>query len=584
VVYTITGTDAANYLAPVNYVVTTGVITQTLLTVTANAATKPYDGLAYNGGNGVTYSGFVNSETSAVLGGALAYSGTSQGAINAGSSYVIQPSGLTSSNYAFSYVNGSLTVSTKALTITANNQGKIYGATVTFAGTEFTTSSLVNADTVTSVTLTSAGAAASATVAGSPYSIVPSAALGSGLGNYNISYVNGSLTVSTKALTITADNRGKIYGATVTFAGTEFTTSGLVNADTVTSVTLTSAGAAASATVAGSPYSIVSSAALGSGLLNYNISYVNGSLTVSTKALTITADNRGKIYGATVTFAGTEFTTSSLVNADTVTSVTLTSAGAAASATVAGSPYSIVPSAALGSGLLNYNISYVDGTLTVNLKALTITADNRGKIYGATVTFAGTEFTTSSLVNADTVTSVTLTSAGAAASATVAGSTYPIVPSAALGSGLLNYNISYVNGSLTVNKSSLWSMSSSASTSTHGHEVTFTATFTDTGATGTVTFKDGETILGSATLSNGTATYTTSTLSAGSHSITAVYDGDANFAGSTSSDVSLKVKAADGVSWFWIGGIMALVTLLGLTAGGLMILRRRRKPNQPAQT
>jgi hypothetical protein len=243
-----------------------------------------------------------------------------------------------------------------------------------------------------------------------------------------------------------------------------------------------------------------------------------------------------------------------------------------------------VPSAALGSGLLNYNISYVDGTLTVNLKALTITADNRGKIYGATVTFAGTEFTTSSLVNADTVTSVTLTSAGAAANATVAGSTYPIVPSAALGSGLLNYNISYVNGSLTVNKSSLWSMSSSASTSTHGHEVTFTATFTDTGATGTVTFKDGETILGSATLSNGTATYTTSTLSAGSHSITAVYDGDANFAGSTSSDVSLKVKAADGVSWFWIGGIIALVTLLGLTAGGLMILRRRRKPNQPAQT
>jgi hypothetical protein len=99
-----------------------------------------------------------------------------------------------------------------------------------------------------------------------------------------------------------------------------------------------------------------------------------------------------------------------------------------------------------------------------------------------------------------------------------------------------------------------------------------------------VTFKDGETILGSATLSNGTATYTTSTLSAGSHSITAVYDGDANFAGSTSSDVSLKVKAADGVSWFWIGGIIALVTLLGLTAGGLMILRRRRKPNQPAQT
>ncbi|HEY5175463.1 MAG TPA: hypothetical protein VII95_07850 [Terriglobales bacterium] len=44
-----------------------------------------------------------------------------------------------------------------------------------------------------------------------------------------------------------------------------------------------------------------------------------------------------------------------------------------------------------------------------------------------------------------------LSSAGAAATATVAGSTYSIAPSAALGTGLSNYTISYVNGQLTVN-------------------------------------------------------------------------------------------------------------------------------------
>ena len=253
----------------------------------------------------------------------------------------------------------------KALTITADSRSKTYGDTVTFAGTEFTTSGLVNSDTVTSVTLTSSGAGAAATVAASPYSIVPSAAAGSGLANYSISYVNGTLTVGAKALTITADNRSKTYGDTVTFAGTEFTASGLVNSDTVTSVTLTSSGAGAAATVAGSPYSIVPSAAAGSGLANYSISYVNGTLTVGAKALTVTADNRSKTYGDTVTFAGTEFTTSGLVNSDTVTSVTLTSTGASADATVAASPYSIVPSAAAGSGLANYSIGYVNGTLTV---------------------------------------------------------------------------------------------------------------------------------------------------------------------------------------------------------------------------
>ena len=58
----------------------------------------------------------------------------------------------------------------------------------------------------------------------------------------------------------------KTYGQTATFAGTAFTTSGLVNSDTVTSVSLSSTGAAATATVSGSPYAIVASAAVGSGL------------------------------------------------------------------------------------------------------------------------------------------------------------------------------------------------------------------------------------------------------------------------------------------------------------------------------
>ena len=97
-----------------NYSVTlagnsTSTINQANLTVTANNASKTYDGAAYSGGNGVSYSGFVGGETSAVLGGALAYGGTSQGAVNTGT-YTISPSGLTSSNYALSFVNGALTI------------------------------------------------------------------------------------------------------------------------------------------------------------------------------------------------------------------------------------------------------------------------------------------------------------------------------------------------------------------------------------------------------------------------------------------------------------------------------------------
>ena len=109
------------------------------------------------------------------------------------------PSARVWANYTISYVNGNLTVTPAALTITANSTTKTYGQTVTFAGTAFTTSGLVNSDSVASVSLSSTGAAATATVAGSPYAIIASGAVGSGLGNYTISYVNGSLTVSAGA-------------------------------------------------------------------------------------------------------------------------------------------------------------------------------------------------------------------------------------------------------------------------------------------------------------------------------------------------------------------------------------------------
>jgi YVTN family beta-propeller protein len=71
-----------------------------------------------------------------------------------------------------------------------------------------------------------------------------------------------------------------------------------------------------------------------------------------------------------------------------------------------------------------------------------------------------------------------------------------------------------------------------------GQSVTFTAVVTSSSAgtpTGTVTFNDGVTLLGTGPLNgSATATFTTSSLAAASHSITAVYGGDTNFSGSTS--------------------------------------------------
>ena len=73
-----------------------------------------------------------------------------------------------------------------------------------------------------------------------------------------------------------------------------------------------------------------------------------------------------------------------------------------------------------------------------------------------------------------------------------------------------------------------------------GETVTFTATVTPVEATGIVSFTEGETLLGAASLISGTAVYTTSSLSLGNHQIIATYGGDNNYAGEAS-DIVLQV-------------------------------------------
>ena len=445
-----------------------------VLTITASNRTKTYGTAVTFAGTEFTTSGLVNSDSVSSV--TLSSTGAA-GTAGVGTSSIVPTlavgSGL--SNYSITYTNGTMTVNAKALSITAGDRSKTYGTAVTFAGTEFTTSGLVNGDTVSSVTLSNAGTSATAAVGTS--NIVPSAAVGTGLANYSVTYTNGTMTVSAKALAITAGDRSKTYGTAVTFAGTEFTTSGLVNSDSVSSVTLSSAGAAANGTAG--THSIVPSAAVGSGLSNYSITYISGTMTVNAKALTITASDRSKTYGTSVTFAGTEFTASGLANSDTVNTVTLSSTGAAGTAGVGTS--AIVPSAAVGSGLSNYSITYTSGTMTVSAKALTITASDRGKTYGSGVTFAGTEYATSGLVNSDAVSSVTLASSGDVA--TAAAGTYNIVASSAIGTGLSNYSITYTNGTLTVNTKAL---AITADNQTKTEENLFTFAGTEFAASGLV--------------------------------------------------------------------------------------------------
>lgn len=80
-------------------------------------------------------------------------------------------------------------------------------------------------------------------------------------------------------------------------------------------------------------------------------------------------------------------------------------------------------------------------------------------------------------------------------------------------------------------------LSSSLNPSTQGQAVTFTATISSPTVvpTGPVTFTAGTTALGTAQLSGGKATFSTSTLAVGSTTVKATYNGDSNIAESSAS-------------------------------------------------
>jgi autotransporter-associated beta strand protein len=180
------------------------------LTITANSATQTYSNVPYSGGNGVTYTGFVNGENSSVLSGTINYGGNSQSALNVGG-YTITPSGQTSSNYAINYVDATLTINPQPLTITANNVTQTFNNVPYSGAYGVTYSGFVNGQnsSVLSGSITYGGNSQGAVNVGT-YAIIPSGQTSS---NYAITYVNGTLTVTPPPIAFVLDALGTAANA-----------------------------------------------------------------------------------------------------------------------------------------------------------------------------------------------------------------------------------------------------------------------------------------------------------------------------------------------------------------------------------
>jgi len=313
------------------------------ITVTADAKTKVYDStdpaLTY------TQTGLKSGDS---LTGSLARdSGEDVG------THAIRLGTLGNTNYSITFNSANLTVTVKALTVTADAKSKVYDSAD--PALTYTSTGLKTGDSITGSLDRTTGESVGT------YAINQGTV--SAGSNYTISYVSADLTVTAKTLTITADAKSKVYDSAD--PALTYTSIGLKSGDSITGDLTRAAGES------------VGTYAINQGTVsagsNYTISYVSADLTVTAKTLTVTADAKSKVYDSAdpaLTYMST-----GLKSGDSIT-------GSLDRATGENVGTYAINQGTVSAGS-NYTISYVSADLTVTAKTLTVTADAKSKVYGS---------------------------------------------------------------------------------------------------------------------------------------------------------------------------------------------------------
>jgi filamentous hemagglutinin family protein len=389
------------------------------LTITANNDSPTYNGTAYSGGAGVSYSAFANGENSSVLGGTLSYGGTSQGARNVGT-YSITPGGLTDANYDINFVSGTLAIGKATLTLTTSPVTKTYDGTLAALGTAEATAGtqVLGGDTVSGGTFAFTNANA-----GSGDKTVTVTAVtvndGNGGGNYTVGYVgNTASTISPASLTVDTSNVIKTYDGTLAASGTATVVSGTLfhNASNGNVLDSLSGGTFAFTNAnAGSANKTVTTTGVtvndGNGGGNYVLTYAdNTTSTINPATLSFVGTIADKTYDGTTLATLSGYTLTGFIGSQTVDA----SAGSAAF---------VDPNAAIGKTVTISGVTLADGTngglaanytvnptatasATIDPKVLTANATVASKVYDGTTAAALESYGLSGFVGNETVTGV----------------------------------------------------------------------------------------------------------------------------------------------------------------------------------
>jgi hypothetical protein len=378
-----------------------------------------------------TYSiyGFHAGDTAAIING-LSVSTAATATSNAGT-YAISASGgsaVSASGRAYRFIDapGTLTVTPRSITVTADAASRVYGDANPAFTYQVGGSGLVNGDTLSGALATSATTASNVGVYG-----ITQGTLGSP--NYTISSFTGAnLTVTPRAITVAADAKSRAYGDVNPALTYQVGGSGLVNGDTLSGALATSATTSSNV----GAYGIGQGTLAASG--NYALNYASANLTVTPRAITVTADAKSRTYGDLNPVLTYQVGGAGLVNGDTLSGALATSATTASNVGVYG----------IGQGTLaspNYAISLFTGAnFAVTRRAITVTADTKSRAYGDANPALTYQVGGLGLANGDTLSGALATSATTSSNAGIYGITQGTLAASS------NYAFAFVGANLTV--------------------------------------------------------------------------------------------------------------------------------------
>lgn len=408
------------------------------LTITVSATNKTYDGT-----KGVFSYKVDNKASTDQEADIFSLSFSNYDSVVDVGTYTISPTPenkTKSSNYNITVVPAVFEITKRNLTITVENVTKTYdGKKASFTHKE---EGIASTDSLSEIAQISFSSYDNTVNAGT-YQIEAKLTLGTKAKNYNIINNPGTLTINKASLTIKADEKEKTYdGAAMSLTVTPV---GLISSDSLAEVCTVVFGDAKDKKDAGS-YEITFTLTPNAKYGNYEITTENAMLKINKRALTIKVNDVVKDYDKRTPLLEKPVATG-LAPTDKEEEVyTYKYEGTITTETKVGT-FEIAPTITYGVKASNYEITVVNGTLTINKAVLTITASDVTKVYdGKASTFT---YTTSGLVGSDDINNIVSVTVGDALVAVVDAGSYDILLNVTILDDS-NYEIKEVSGKFTI--------------------------------------------------------------------------------------------------------------------------------------